>query len=570
MTRIAESRAAGLADPLGLAVGRTTSVERALVLLARTPAVRVVVVGGATPLGGLTRLDLQRAQRVGLAGAKVSRLLVGELREVAPNTTLGKVRDALVASPAPFVVVRSTVAGVSGYIDRQMLASELGEAESWRPWPGIGPGRRGGSGRSALRERVSGVAVSALEELGRRARRSGTRACLVGGVVRDLCLNRATRDLDVVVEGDLQPLLRGFGRTRTIHERFQTATVALDDGTMLDLARARTERYSKPAALPVVSPAPIEEDLSRRDFTINALAFSLDPRRFGRVLDLHGGIEDLRRGHVRVLHGLSFIDDPTRGFRAVRLAARLGFEIEARTVALLRLALERGTLGQLSSTRLRREVECLLEAPEFPSALRLANRLGLLAAMHPGLRPSQRTRAALASAARAIAWYEALDRREPFGRWLVPLGLLLDGMEAGAARELLERISPARRQSRVLARARKGVAELLSELSRLRKASPSQIYRACRHLEVEILLMALAVAPRERVRRAIRLQLEFQRGTKLDIDGGDLLRAGVVPGPAVAVGLDAALMAKLDGSARTRTEQLRLALRAAGPPRGAA
>jgi tRNA nucleotidyltransferase (CCA-adding enzyme) len=546
-------RAAGLAEPTALVVGGTTTVERALDRLARREDLSAVVVGADPPIGGLTRRDLERARAFGLNGLELRRLLVGEVQTVTPESTLQRVLQALSSSPAPFCVVRSVASQTRGIVDRLMLLDCQDPPRFWRARSGLG------------REGLSSATVGTLEKLGSRAQRAGTRACLVGGGVRDLLLGRPVRDLDVVVEGEVLPLIRGLGRARTHHSRFGTASVTLEDGTTLDLARSRTETYAGPAALPVVSPAPIEQDSSRRDFTINTLAFSLDPRRFGSILDLHGGVADLGRGHVRVLYGLSFVDDPTRGFRAVRLAARLGFEIESRTAATLRLAVRHGAFARLSPVRLRREVEAMLEAREFPAGLRLAARFGLLTALHPGLKLPVRVRSSMARAARAMDWYESLEGRAPFRHWLIPLGLLFGEMGRRASLRLLARLAPGRRDRQILERAVAGVAQLLAELDASPRPKPSRIYAICRGREVEILLMALATARRERTRRMLRLHLEFQRRTKLLIGGRDLLRHGVAPGPAVACGLEAALNARLDGCADSREEQLHLALRAATP-----
>jgi tRNA nucleotidyltransferase (CCA-adding enzyme) len=285
------------------------------------------------------------------------------------------------------------------------------------------------------------------------------------------------------------------------------------------------------------------------------------------VLDLFGAVGDLGQRRIRVLHGLSLVDDPTRAFRAVRLAARLEFEIERRTAHAIELALGQGIFDRLSSTRLRREVELLLQAAEFPRSIRLAARYGLLQVLSQGLKLSARTRAGLERAAKAIAWYEELPRIEAFQRWLVPLCRLLAEAEPRVAGEVIERLRPGRRAAGVLGRCRESVSELIAVLTRRSRPSPSAVYSACKGLEVEILLTAIACAPRRGTRNAIRRHLEAQREIRLEIDGRDLLRAGVPAGRSVARGLQAALAAKLDGQAAEAAEQLRRALAAAEDPR---
>ncbi|HYZ82187.1 MAG TPA: hypothetical protein VE571_13005, partial [Solirubrobacteraceae bacterium] len=156
---------------------------------------------------------------------------------------------------------------------------------------------------------------------------------LVGGAVRDLLLDADPLDLDLVVDGELEPVVQRLGTPARVHDRFETRTLRLD-GTTFDLARARRERYEHPGALPTVGPAGIEEDLLRRDFTVNALALGLSGARRGRLLEVPHGWADLEGRRLRVLHDASFIDDPTRLLRLTRYAGRLGFSIEEHTRAL--------------------------------------------------------------------------------------------------------------------------------------------------------------------------------------------------------------------------------------------
>ncbi|MEP7132520.1 MAG: hypothetical protein ABI914_05100, partial [Acidobacteriota bacterium] len=204
----------------------------------------------------------------------------------------------------------------------------------------------------------------------------GERLAIVGGVVRDriLRLPLANRDVDVIVEGDAKMLARRAAKsgavTVKVHERFDTATLLTADGWSIDLARARREIYRRPGALPEVSPATLEEDLGRRDFTINAMAIELEGGG-GRLHDPFGGAADLHRRVLRVLHDRSFEDDPTRALRAVRYAARLELRLETRTRRVLDAALSGGALETVSGDRLRREFERTLSERRFADAVRL-------------------------------------------------------------------------------------------------------------------------------------------------------------------------------------------------------
>lgn len=416
-----------------------------------------------------------------------------------------------------------------------------------------------------MRRRLTPRALELLHELGDLASERGTPAYLVGGVVRDLLLEREHRDLDVVVEGDACALATTFASRRSarlrVHEAFQTAVVFLDDGLRIDLASARTEHYRRPAALPEVAPGGLRQDLFRRDFTINALALRLTPPGFGQLADFFGGRKDLREGKIRVLHGLSFIEDPTRALRAVRFAVRLDFEIARETTLLIRVARREKVFDRLSPVRLRREVEQIFSEKRVVRAVELMKGLGLLSVLHPSIDPSRRTLSRLERAEEALAWYRLLYRDEVLLAWVVTLGVLVDELSPAARAELIDRLRPGRAAKRLLGDAPERVRKIAAKLAK--RAHPaSTVHEACRGEPAEVLLLVMALTGREATRKAVSDYLSRLRDVKADIDGADLLRAGVRRGPRVAAGLDAALRAKLDGRASGRDEQLAEALAA--------
>lgn len=240
----------------------------------------------------------------------------------------------------------------------------------------------------------------------------GVAAYLVGGVVRDLLLGRPGLDFDIVVVGDAVALARAlakkYGGKLTAHPRFGTATVETREGmrensqeqrkeyskqsdfyslfsalSSLDFITARRETYSQPAALPDVTPSTLEDDLNRRDFTINTLAVRLDGAHFGELYDLHQGADDIARGIIRVLHPASFLDDPTRIFRAVRYEQRYGFAIAPETLALIPAA--RPHVAALSAERVRHEFDLIFDEPNAVSMLNRLDELGMLKAVENAL-----------------------------------------------------------------------------------------------------------------------------------------------------------------------------------------
>ena len=219
-----------------------------------------------------------------------------------------------------------------------------------------------------------------LDTIGKKANELGYAAFLVGGVVRDLIRGVKNLDLDVVVEGDAIRLGEGLSKELdaaiVIHKRFGTCTLVIKKGLKIDFATARREIYERPAALPTVEFGPLKYDLARRDFTINAMAVSLNKKNFGKLIDLFGGKQDLARGAIKVLHRRSFIDDPTRIFRAARFESRPGFAIEAKTLRLAKEAVRKGMLARLSIYRTRKEMVLILKEEGRHKALERLKKLG--------------------------------------------------------------------------------------------------------------------------------------------------------------------------------------------------
>lgn len=336
---------------------------------------------------------------------------------------------------------------------------------------------------------------------------------LVGGAVRDLLLGHRRTDIDLVVEGEAAALAARLGADAVEHERFATAKAELD-GHEVDIATARAETYPQPGALPEVEPtAGIAADLARRDFTINAMAIPLG-RRDPELIDPHGGREDLEAGLLRVLHSGSFDDDPTRALRAARYAARFGFELAPETKGLLSQA----DLTMVSADRRNAEL------------LRLAGE---------------------AEAVRGFAL-------------LVEWGLLKpheNGMElAGRAAELLSEPP----WSSVVDRGRAVLAAVLGPWGAAEKLAAAHPGRPSEAVE-----LARGSAPIELVlARAMGAEwldryLEEWDSVRLEIDGGDLIAAGVSEGPALGRGLAEALRRKLDGEVAGRARELEVALAAA-------
>ncbi|HWE10875.1 MAG TPA: hypothetical protein VG325_16110 [Solirubrobacteraceae bacterium] len=376
------------------------------------------------------------------------------------------------------------------------------------------------------------------------------RVYLVGGAVRDLVLGGSPVDLDLVVDGELAPITALLGTPTRAHDRFATCTVILD-GFTYDVARARRETYLHPGALPTVGPASIDVDLRRRDFTVNALALGLGGAARGRLLEVPGGLEDLDARHLRVLHDGSFVDDPTRLLRLARYAGRLGFTIEPRTLELARTAAAARVTDTVSGARLGAELRLLAAEAQPVSGARVLAEVGVDAAIMPGF--GIRTGEAAELAERALALLPADG--DP-GAVVLAVATMALAPEARA--QLLDRLAfPAGQRDVILAAGDQApaLAEALG-----RAETPSQIAAAARKAPVELVALAGALGPERPARR----WLDDLRHVRLEIDGRDLLDAGVRQGPELGAGLARALAAKLDGRAQGRDAELAEALRGTG------
>lgn len=352
---------------------------------------------------------------------------------------------------------------------------------------------------------------------------------LVGGAVRDLLLGRDPRELDVVVEGDAVALARRLDPAAVVHDRFGTATAVLA-GHAVDLATARRERYPVSGALPVVEPAGLEEDLRRRDLSINAIALPLDG---GPLAAVPGAVEDLACGALRVLHDASFVDDPTRLHRMARYAARLGFEVERHTRALAAAAVAGGALATVSGPRIGSELRLAAGEPDPLAALGCMALLGLVpAARHP---------LAAISDAQALLPDDGRADLLVLGAWQVGRFAAL----GFSASELT-----------VLDRLVRG-EELAGDACAAGR--PSALRALLDGEPVEAVALAGALGARE----PVRAYLDVLRHVRLSITGADLLAAGVPEGPEVGRRLRAALAARVDGEASAgRDDELGAALSA--------
>jgi tRNA nucleotidyltransferase (CCA-adding enzyme) len=378
--------------------------------------------------------------------------------------------------------------------------------------------------------------------------REGEGVYLVGGTVRDILLDEPGFDVDLAVEGDgvrfAEVLARRIGGRVRSHDAFGTAVVEHGDGERVDVVTARRERYEASAALPVVEPGTIADDLARRDFTINAMATSLGADDLGRVVDPFDGRADLEASTIRVLHDRSFVDDPTRIFRAIRYASRYGFALDEHTLELARGAIDGGLVARLTPARLRDELVLLLDEPQAPASIRQLGELRADRAIHPSVGAGD-------PAAELFERLEALrdEYRLAIPSWRLALAALARDL-GDEARPWLDALALRRQDAQAVAAAVSAGPRLAEELREAR--TPADVVALAEPYPEDAPLMALALADTP----ALRDYFGRLRDVRLEVDGTDLARLGLQESPRVGEVLAELRRRKLNGELDGRDSEL--------------
>ena len=421
-----------------------------------------------------------------------------------------------------------------------------------------------------LSKKMSGLLsrriLSLLRKIGIIADQERYPAFIVGGLVRDLVMGRPNIDLDVVVEGEgiafADRLVKKLGGTLVVHQRFGTASVYMKDGLKIDVATARKELYKAPAALPTVESSILKNDLSRRDFTINAMAVSLNRASFGQLIDFFGGERDLEHGRIRVMHDSSFIDDPTRIFRAVRFEQRFGFTIEGHTEDLIKHAIREKMFNRTEKQRIREELILILKEPDPIKGLRRMDELHELGFIHPEIKFSSRMEAFFRAVKDVLGWYgsSGFRKRVP-DAWLVYLMALVDGLSYNELQEMCGKFVFVNRDRMRILLFKKLYRRLANIIGRRGKVLPHRVFAILEPLPYEVILAVMAKARSRTVSSRIEEFFGRHHGTRLGIRGNDLKALGLKPGPRFKKILNKILYRKVDGYLKTKADEIEYAKR---------
>ncbi len=507
--------------------------------------------------GIVSNRDVDKARHHKLGHAPVRGFMSHPVITVQENIRISEIQSLMTANDIGRLPVLDERNRLIGIVGRRELLSALYGEELEIKQNLFKFNRQANLESSELTSRIAPDLLELYKQLGSVAAELDMVAYLVGGCVRDLILKRENFDIDFVVEGSASrlahALVENFPETYELiveHTRFDTATLRTHKFPQreIDIATARTEYYEYPAALPTVEPSSLEQDLYRRDFTINALALCIHPERFGQIVDFFSGMHDLKAGLIRILHTFSFIEDPTRIVRAIRFATRLGFRLEAKTRRQAERAIALDIFDNLGGVRLKEELRMILESDQRIQALDLLNDLGGgLKFLDTSIKYDRQVRLHLRRAQKLLATY-------PLAKpYVVYLGILFYCLTDERLRQATHRLHLADEDRSWISDAR----SILAGIGRL-PANPkrSAIFRVLNGHNEHALAIAVCVAPLvSHLRRCIKIYFDELKELKPKLRGRDLIELGIPEGPQIGKILEDLQNECLDGLLQSITDE---------------
>ncbi len=528
-------------------------------------AIPIVEAGGKRCMGILEHQLAERARNHGLGEFEVKEYMLYSFSIVTREDSLYTVMEIIINQGQRLVPVVENE-HIIGVITRTDLINTLVDEPARIPET-LNSGNHSNKNLKALmKTRLPEDIFKLLQKAGELARKMDYNVYAVGGFVRDIMLHRPNLDIDLVVEGNgikfAEALSNEWGGRFRSHKKFKTAVVILPDNQRIDVATARMEYYEHPAALPTVELSSIKMDLFRRDFSMNSLAIQLNPKNFGLLVDFFGGQKDIKDKVIRVLHSLSFVEDPTRILRAIRFEQRFDFRIGVQTERLIKNALYLNMFHKLSGNRIFQELKLIFEESSPLTCLTRMEKYNMLQAIHPELKLNQGKEKILESIKKILDWYELLYTSPTPETWKVFFLGLLTGCNQDQVQMICRRFNFHKKELDAFTRLRQEVQTARERLFRWHKnesSSWSQLYFILESLPVEGCLYIMASSKIENIRKNISYYLSQLKHEQIEVNGKDLKVMGLTPGPAYNRILTKILEANIDGWCKDRQSQLALA-----------
>lgn len=534
-------------------------------LLTRYNINAVPVLRDGSVVGIITRQVVEKALYHGLGGESIEEYMNTDVETVSPGEDVGRVQEIIIANNQRLVPVVSdgTLVGVitrTEFLRFLHQVRDLVHPEGEEDIPAEGAPARSKVISNLVRERLPRRVLGILRDAGEVAEQIGMKAYVVGGFVRDLVMRNENLDVDIVIEGDGIGFAEAFARGHPCrvrpHHKFGTAVLVFPDGYKVDVATARVEYYREPGALPVVEFSSLKLDLYRRDFTINTLALRLNPGVFGELIDFYGAQRDIKERVIRILHSLSFVEDPSRILRAARFERRFGFTIGKHTQNLIRNAVRLDLIKRLPRPRLFGELELILKEEEPVGVLRRLAGFGIGPSIHPDVTLDKAQITLLEETAEILVWFSLLFLEERVERWGVLLLALLDPLSPAEANRLAEESGAGRRVRAWIRSAKEEAMEVRNRLLSTRVVSRKFVYDALSPLPNEVILYLMAKARHPDIKRYISLYFTQLKSVRTRVTGKELIRLGYRPGPRFRTILDDLLERRFAGELRTKDDEI--------------
>jgi tRNA nucleotidyltransferase (CCA-adding enzyme) len=537
-----------------------STIRSAEKLMTRSEVNVLPVLKGDEYFGLISREVIEKALFHGLGKSRVSEYCTTGGSTVSPLTPAARIEAQMIEQNQRFmpVIEKTRIVGAITRTDilRSLYESLLRKSritaqEMLKEKPSIGRNLS-----STMKAKFPPEIYNILKTAGEVASGLGFAAYLVGGSVRDLLRGDINLDIDIVVEGDgiafAQVLGKELNAKVKSHRRFGTAVV-VTEFLKFDVATARTEYYESPASLPKVEMSSIKKDLYRRDFTINTLAIRLNPDKSGQLLDFFGGQRDIKEKNIRIIHNLSFIEDPTRAFRAIRFSERFGFRISKHTINLIKTAVRINLFDKLSGSRLYDELSLLFFETDPVRALGRLAEFDLLRFIHKDLTLTESLEMTFTSIQETIVWFKLLFLEEKFNRSHLFLMALFEELNVTERSKALQRLYV---PSSVRREINEGIENSRKTLARLRRASNRDIYFTLQPLNLLTILFIMAKAKEKGQKKAVSLYLTKLRNTKQELTGENLKDMGYTPGPVFRRIFTAILEERLTGKIKSREDEI--------------
>jgi len=520
------------------------------------------------PVGLITRQIVEKAIHHKMRDAKVKDFMISDFSVSTPDAYFKSIVPIIIEKKQKLVPVIDPVSkNLAGIVSRGDLLRVLHRdmVSSGFDTSRLFDGKRESmkNVKSLLKERLHKDVMALLDSISQIADREKVEVYVVGGFVRDLLLNIQNFDIDLVVEGDgiafAETLAREFnGRTKS-HDKFGTSVVLLKDRSRIDVATARMEYYSHPGALPKVERSSVKSDLFRRDFTINSMAVKLNGQGAFCLIDYFNGEKDLKDGSIRVLHNLSFIEDPCRIFRAIRFEQRFGFRVGRQTRAFMKSAIKNNLVNQLSGTRLMNELKLLMRESDPMKCIDRMRELSLLYLIVPGIAEGDSHRLVLKKIAGVLTWAKMVPMAKKPEVWFVYFHALFIAMKEAAFEKAMERLHIPMKIRNRMRLDRGHFVKAKDKFNDGRELKPSEVYDVLSELSIEAVILLLAVCSSDQVNKHAMLYFnQYCSLAKTELTGEDLIGMGMKPGPVFQDVLKTLRDARVNGQVTSRDEEVAL------------